>query len=124
MFGGGGGLDPRKMEQMMQQMGIDMEELDATEVVIKTGDTELVFDAPEVTKMDARGQSTFQIVGEPAERAGDSDDTGGDAEPVETGIPDDDVEMVAQQAGTSKDQARAALERNDGDLADAIAELE
>ena len=124
MFGGGGGLDPRKMEQMMQQMGIDMEELDATEVVIKTGDTELVFDAPEVTKMDARGQSTFQIVGEPAERAGDSDDTGGDAEPAETGIPDDDVEMVAQQAGTSKDQARAALERNDGDLADAIAELE
>ena len=28
MFGGGG-LDPSKMQQMMKQMGIDIEELDA-----------------------------------------------------------------------------------------------
>ena len=30
MFGGGGGgLDPRKMQKMMEQMGIDIDEIDA-----------------------------------------------------------------------------------------------
>ncbi|TKX59764.1 Nascent polypeptide-associated complex protein, partial [Halorubrum sp. SP9] len=28
MFGGGNSIDPRKMKQMMKQMGIDVEELD------------------------------------------------------------------------------------------------
>ena len=52
MFGGGG-MNPRKMEQMMEQMGIDVDELDAEEVVIKTADgTELVFSDPDVTRMD------------------------------------------------------------------------
>jgi len=36
MFGGGG-MNPRKMKQMMEQMGIDVDEIDATEVVIKRG---------------------------------------------------------------------------------------
>jgi len=123
MFGGGGGFNPRKMEQMMEQMGIDMEELDAEEVVIKTADTELVFDAPDVTKMDARGQSTYQIVGEPTERAGGGDE----AEPAETdeeAVPAGDVETVAMRTGVSEEKAREALEEHDGDLAAAVAELE
>jgi len=37
MFGGGG-MNPRKMKQMMKQMGIDVEELDAERVVIETAD--------------------------------------------------------------------------------------
>ena len=42
MFGGGGGgLNPSKMKQMMEQMGIDIEEIDAEEVIIRTGDSEL-----------------------------------------------------------------------------------
>jgi nascent polypeptide-associated complex subunit alpha len=125
MFGGGGGFNPRKMEQMMEQMGIDMEELDAEEVVITTPDGQLVFDAPDVTKMDARGQSTFQIVGEPEERAGGGDtgtETAGTDD--DAGIPEDDVETVAMRTGVSQDAARDALEKHDGDLAAAVAELE
>ncbi|NKE36246.1 Nascent polypeptide-associated complex protein, partial [Natronococcus sp. JC468] len=67
MFGGGGGMNPRKMEQMMEQMGIDVEDVDAEEVVIRTAEYDLVFDDAEVTKMDARGQETYQIVGSPEE---------------------------------------------------------
>ena len=129
MFGGGGGLDPRKMEQMMNQMGIDMDELDAEEVIIRTADHDLVFDAPDVTKMDARGQETYQIIGSPDERergaaggeaaGGESADASGGA-----GVDEADVELVADRTGVSEDEARAALERNDGNLAAAVAELE
>ncbi|MFC4246697.1 nascent polypeptide-associated complex protein [Natribaculum luteum] len=128
MFGGGGGgLNPRKMEQMMKQMGIDVDELDAEEVIIRTAETELVFTNPDVTKMDARGQETYQVIGSPEERergAGDAD-ADADAEAAAGAeIPDDDVEIVAMRTGASEDEAREALEANDGDLAAAVEELE
>ncbi|WP_132057456.1 nascent polypeptide-associated complex protein [Halorussus amylolyticus] len=128
MFGGGGGgLDPRKMQQMMKQMGIDVDELDAEEVVIRTSDgEELVFDSPDITVMDARGQQTYQVVGDPETRdstagaveSGDEEDAGG------SDIPDSDVEIVAGRTGASEDEARDALEATDGDLAAAVERLE
>ncbi|MFC3478535.1 nascent polypeptide-associated complex protein [Halobacterium litoreum] len=126
MFGGGG-MNPRKMKQMMEQMGIDVDELDATEVVIKQGDgTELVFSDPDVTKMDARGQETYQIIGEPSEResAAAAVEGGEESESDDGGIPEGDVEIVAQRTGASEDEAREALADTDGDLAAAIERLE
>ncbi len=128
MFGGGGGgLNPRKMEQMMKQMGIDVDELDAEEVIIRTAETELVFTNPDVTKMDARGQETYQVIGSPEERERGAGEADADAEAeADAGaeIPDDDVEIVAMRTGASEDEAREALEANDGDLAAAVEELE
>ncbi|MFB6123391.1 MAG: nascent polypeptide-associated complex protein [Haloferacaceae archaeon] len=132
MFGGGG-MNPRKMKQMMKQMGIDVSELDAREVVIRTEEEDLVFSDPQVTRMDAQGQETYQIVGDPESRetgaleSGAAEDDGGDEAAEaggESGIPDDDVDLVAQRAGVSEADARAALEAEDGDLAAAIARLE
>ncbi len=128
MFGGGGGMNPRKMKQMMKQMGIDVTEIDAEEVVIRTGDEELVFDGPQVTRMDAQGQETYQIVGEPETResggAAGAVESAESSESEESGIREDDVEIVAQRAGVSTDEAREALEATDGDLAAAITRLE
>ncbi len=126
MFGGGGGgLDPRKMEQMMKQMGIDTEEIDATEVVIRTGDEELVFTDAEVTVIQAQGQETYQIVGEPESReSGSGADAGEDAAIEDADIPADDIEIVAMRTGASEDDAREALEEADGDLANAVEKLE
>jgi nascent polypeptide-associated complex subunit alpha len=134
MFGGGG-MNPRKMKQMMKQMGIDVDELDAEEVIIRTGDEELYFADAQVTKMDAQGQETYQIVGEPESRESTADavpaetdaagseaevrDAAGDAE-----IPDADVEIVAQRAEVSEADAREALAAEDGDLAAAVSRLE
>ncbi|SFG13048.1 Nascent polypeptide associated complex NAC [Halopelagius inordinatus] len=138
MFGGGG-MNPRKMKQMMKQMGIDVTELDAEEVVIKTADEELVFSDAQVTRMDAQGQETYQIVGQPESRelGSGGDDTvavesgaGGAAEADESAsegdaeIPDSDIEIVAQRAGVGKSEARDALEAENGDLAAAISRLE
>ncbi len=126
-------MNPRKMQQMMKQMGIDVDELDVEEVIIRTADEEMYFSDAQVTKMDARGQETYQVVGSPDTREKGS----GDAPAVESGdgdagasgsddagIPDDDVELVAMRAGVPEDQAREALEANDGDLAAAVSELE
>ncbi|MFB6268341.1 MAG: nascent polypeptide-associated complex protein [Halobacterium sp.] len=127
MFGGGG-MNPRKMKQMMKQMGIDVDEIDAEEVVIKRADgDELVFSDPDVTKMDARGQETYQIIGEPETRegAGETEAAGEIEESGESGgIPEEDVELVVQRTGASQADARAALEATDGDLAAAISRLE
>jgi nascent polypeptide-associated complex subunit alpha len=133
MFGGGG-MNPRKMKQMMEQMGIDLDELDAEEVVIRTADEELVFTDAQVTRMDAQGQQTYQVVGSPESRPrGDAntdasavtageEGSGAEAD-AGSGITDDDVRTVAEQAGASKSEAREALEAEDGDLAAAIMRL-
>ena len=122
MFGGGGGLDPRKMKQMMNQMGIDLTEIDAEEVIIRTAEEELVFHDADVQRMDAQGQQTYQIVGEPTTEA-TADEPAADAAAAEA-IPEEDVKLVASRTGASAEDARAALEDTDGDLAAAIASLE
>ena len=123
-------MNPRKMEQMMKQMGIDMDEIDAEEVVIRTADEDLVFEAPEVTRMDAQGQQTYQVVGDPESRergaaadavADDADDT---ADAAAGAIPDSDVQIVSQRTGAGEEAARDALEAEDGDLAAAVSRLE
>ena len=127
MFGGGGGgLNSRKMKQMMEQMGIDIEEVEAQEVVIRTPDGDLVFSDAEVQKMDAQGQETYQVVGSPELResgggGSESEDEQGDDGNV---VPAEDVEIVAQRTGASEDDAREALEATDGDLAAAVERLE
>lgn len=128
MFGGGG-LDPRKMQQMMEQMGIDTSDIDAEEVVIRTADEDLVFTAPEVQRISAQGQATYQIVGEPESREAQEQeqDTEADASAEESqndAIPDEDVEIVSQRTGASTEEAREALEAESGDLAAAVSRLE
>jgi nascent polypeptide-associated complex subunit alpha len=112
---------------MMEQMGIDMDELDATEVTITLADgTQLVFGDPEVTKMDARGEETYQVVGdaEPVEAEEPSTESEDTESTAETSIPDADVEIVVQRTGVPMKQAREAIEEAKGDLAAAIDSLE
>ena len=129
MFGGGGGgLDSRKMQQMMKQMGIDIDELDAEEVIIRTADEELVFDSPDVQRMDAQGQETYNIVGSPESKdvgaAGDgSTDDSDDSDDSDDGIPQEDIDMVVDQTGVGEDEARDALEATGGMPLDAIERL-
>ena len=124
-------MNPRKMKQMMKQMGIDVTELDVEEVVIRTDDEDLVFDGPQVTRMDAQGQETYQVVGEPESveagtggSGGSASGPDGDDEGDASAIPADDVAIVAERAGVPEEDAIEALEAEDGDLAAAIARLE
>lgn len=104
------GMNPRKMQQMMKRMGIQQVDIPATEVIIKTFDSELIITDPQVSKVNMMGQETIQIVGNIEERPLSA----------KTEISDDDVKTVAEQAGVSEEEAKAAIEENDGDLAAAI----
>ncbi len=103
-------INPKDMEKMMKKMGIKQESIDATEVIIKCADKDLIIRNPQVSKVNAMGQETLQIIG--------------DIEEVKASkYTDEDVKTVAEQAGVSKEKAREALEKNDGDLAAAILDL-
>ncbi|MBW3011583.1 nascent polypeptide-associated complex protein [Candidatus Woesearchaeota archaeon] len=106
-------MNPRKMQQMMKKMGIQQVDIPATQVIIRTADSELVFDNPSVAKVNMMGQETYQIVGSPEERE------------LETTpeISDDDVATVVDQTGVSAAEAKEALEKNKGDIAQTILEL-
>ena len=120
-------MNPRKMQKMMEQMGIDMTDIDAEEVIIRTADEELVFTDADVQLMEAQGQKTYQVVGDPEsqDRTAESGDADAGESDSESGVVDaDDVELVAMRTGVDEDAAREALEDNDGDLADAVDQLE
>ncbi len=108
-------MNPAMMKQAMKKMGVQQDELDAVEVVIKTKDKELVFPNPSVAKIKMMGQESFQITGEFHERARGSG---------ELQISDDDVKTVAQQANVSETKAKEALKKANGDIAAAIMALQ
>jgi Nascent polypeptide associated complex NAC len=63
------GMSPKKLQQMMKQMGINVETIDnVIEVRITTDDREIVFKDAEVSIMDVKGSKTYQVVGTPEER--------------------------------------------------------
>ncbi|MEA3229552.1 MAG: nascent polypeptide-associated complex protein [archaeon] len=107
------GVNPKQMKNMMKQMGMQMVELDASEVVIKCPDKEIIISNPQVSRVKAMGQETFQIVGDISERL-----------PEKEIFTEEDVKMVSEQAGVSEDAAHSALESTDGDIAEAIIKLQ
>ena len=116
MMPGMGRMNPRMMKKLQKQLQNSTEEIDATEVIIRTKEKELHFSNPSVSAMNLMGQQTYQIVGEPQERAlGEGDES--------PSIPNEDVELVASQAGVSHGEAQAALEECGGEPAEAIIKL-
>ncbi len=112
-------MSPKKLDQMMKQVGISVEEIsDVEEVVIKTADAELVFEDAAVTVMDAQGSKMYQITGTPVKRPKQESEF----EP-EVNISPEDVGIVMEKAGCSEAEAKAALTETKGDLAEAISRL-
>ena len=104
----------KQMERQMKKMGMKMEDLNGvTEVIIRFEDKELIIDNPSVSLMNVMGQETYQVEGQAREVELE----------YEIEIPDEDIEMVANQANVSVDEARQVLEDCKGDLAEAIMKL-
>ena len=62
------GMNPKKMQAVMKQMGISQEEIDTSRVIIeKTDNTKIIIEPVSVTKVKMQGQETFQIAGETRE---------------------------------------------------------
>lgn len=116
MMPGMGRMNPRMMKKLQKQLQNSTEDIDATEVIIRTKDKEIFFNNPSVTSMNMMGQQSYQIVGEPQERG-----LGEVADSIV--IPDEDIKLVASQAGVSEEQAKDALEECGGEPAEAIIKL-
>lgn len=107
MMPGMGRMDPKKMQGMMRQMGIKSKEIDAEEVIIKTSSGELIISNPQVTEVTMQGIKTYQVMGEVSEKESNTED----------------VNMIVEKTGCTKEQAEETLEKNNGDIAAAILEL-
>ncbi|MDI9645134.1 MAG: nascent polypeptide-associated complex protein [Archaeoglobales archaeon] len=104
-------MNSKQMKKMMKQMGIDMEEIEATEVIIRTGTEDLIFKNPSVTKISAKGVETFQIVGS--------------YEVIKKfEIKEEDLKLIMEQANVDRETALKALKEANGDLAEALLKLQ
>jgi len=103
------GMDPKQMAKVMKQMGIKQEDIDASKVVIelKEGGRLVVFE-PSVVQIEMQGQKSFQISGKVSE---------------EHEAGEDDIKMVMETAGCSREEAMNALRETGGDIAEAIIQL-
>lgn len=106
-------MNPKQMRQAMKQMGIKQDDVSATEVIIKTPEKDIVIVNPSVQRILMQGQESFQVSGDVKEQEIDKTPD----------ISDEDIEMVMSQANCSREEAKAAIEICEGDLAQAIIEL-
>ncbi len=101
-------MDKNTMK-MLQRMGLRVEEIKAKRVIIEQEDgTKLVFDEPQVMKTVMQGQAAYQVVGKPK---------------VLEGIKEEDIDLVMQKTGASREEAEKALRETNGDIAEAIMRL-
>jgi nascent polypeptide-associated complex subunit alpha len=103
-------LNPKQIEKAMKRMGIQAQEIDAEEVIIKTAEKTIIITEPQVSRVNMMGQDTFQVSGEITEK--------------ETAkFSEEDIKTVIDQTGASEDDVRKALEETQGDLAESILRL-
>ena len=104
-----GKINPREANRMMQRMGMQVQQLDeVTKVIMETPTKRIVIENPEVATVTVQGQTVYQVGGGTIREEG----IGGGS--------DEDVKLVASQAGASTEEATNALRQSNGDLAQAI----
>lgn len=120
----------RQMRRKMQQQGVEMDQIEATRVIIEGTEKTLVLEQPEVILMKQAGQEIYQIIGEAEERSSDditimSDEEVEDGEVLESieiksAVTENDIMLVATQANVDKKEAESVLNECNGDIAKAI----
>src|SRR3989338_2885375 len=107
------GMNKRQMDVAMRKLGIQQQEIDAVEVIIRTKDKEIIIENPQVSKVNMMGQQTFQVVGRIIEKQISS----------EPEINEEDIKTVMEQTNASREEALDAIKSAKGDLAQAILDL-
>lgn len=108
------GLNPKKMQAVMKQMGIQQEEIDAKRVIIESDNGNIIINNPSVTKINMQGQENFQISGDISEE---------EAIEEEQDNSQEDIKTIIEKTNVSEDEAKKALEESNGDLTEALLTL-
>ena len=103
-----GKMDPKKMQEMMRKLNINVQEIPAEEVIIKCKDKSIIISKPEVMLADMMGKDVYQVTGVVSESNRPSEK---------------DIEMVMRKTGKGREAVVKALEDLNNDLAAAIVEL-
>ena len=111
MLPGIGGLNPKKMQAMIKQLGIKQDSIEAERVVIEKVDGgKIVIENPDVQKIVMQGQESFQIIGDVREEG-------------DEGVSEVDVKLVMEKTGKDEGEVRKVLEEVKGEIAEAIVRL-
>ena len=116
------GINPKKMQAMMKQMGIAQEEIDANRVIIECDDKNIVINNPAVTKINMQGQTNFQISGDLSEQEPSTSQTQTSEEPEEDNS-EEDIKTIIEKTGVSEEEAKKTLEESNNDLTEALINL-
>lgn len=101
-------MNPKQMEKMMAQMGIKSKQLNASRVIIECEGERVIVSEPNVVEITMQGQKSYQISGTVS---------------TEATVKEEDIKMVMEQAHCTEAQAKEALAKSSGDIAQAIIEL-
>ncbi len=112
------GLSGREALRLMQKMGVEIEELNNVEKVeIKMGEKKIIIENPKVAAIKLQGQTMYQIIGNEIKEVKIEE------QKINETVLEEDVKLIAEQAGVSLEEAKKALEAAGGDLAQAILSL-
>ncbi|MBI4154036.1 nascent polypeptide-associated complex protein [Candidatus Woesearchaeota archaeon] len=100
--------DPKKIEEMMKKLNMNIQQLPAEEVTIKTKDRNLVISNPQIMIARMGGRDIYQITGDVKESGKANEE---------------DIQMVMEKTGKDRETVEKKLEELDNDLARAIIEL-
>ena len=119
------GLNPKKMQAVMKQMGIQQQEIDANKVIIETDNENIIINNPSVLKINMQGQTNFQISGD-ISKEGESESEEGIEEALDEEEEDkteEDIKTIMEKVGCLKQEAKMAYEKADRNLTEAILNL-
>ncbi|MEM7819499.1 MAG: nascent polypeptide-associated complex protein [Candidatus Aenigmatarchaeota archaeon] len=100
--------DPKKIQQMMKKLNLNVQEIPAEMVIIKCKNKNIIISKPEVMLAEMMGRDIYQITGEVSESIP---------------ISEDDIRMVMEKTGKDRETVVQKLEELNNDLAKAIMEL-
>ena len=102
------GNDPKKIQQMMKKLNLNVRQIEADTVIIKAKDKEIIINKPEIMIADMMGKEVYQITGEVYEK---------------TPVDESDISLVMGKTGKDRNTVVRKLEELDNDLAKTIREL-
>ena len=107
------GLNPKKLQALMKQMGIAQQSIPAKRVIIEKNNGNIIIENPSVLKINMQGQTNFQV-------SGDISETEKDTEQNQT---QEDIKTIMEKVGCLEQEAKLAYEKANGDLTEAILSL-
>ncbi len=117
------GMNPKKIQAMMKQLGMSQKDVPAERVIIETAEKNIIINNPSVVKVNMQGQETFQISGDVSESASEQPSENSEDEETKENL-EKDIETIMEKTNCKdKEQIALELEKNNGDIAKTIMDL-